>query len=102
MTDIHVTQADREAAENALRGFLAMIHGEDDGSTLTQAFARHRIEALRQSSEREEKLREAWVALKEWLEPIAGDNCDLKASQNEVETFNAMEAAIAALEATNG
>ena len=42
-----------------------------------------------------EDIVEAWVRLKEWLEPLAGDNCDLKASQNEVETFNAMEEAVA-------
>lgn len=49
MTDIKVTQADREAAVNLLGGSApkGLLEGKSDSLSVIQAFARHRIEAQR-------------------------------------------------------
>ena len=52
---LEVTQADRDAAAASYAGFLAAIRGDEDGTSLAQAFARHRqaTEARMSSAERE-------------------------------------------------
>ena len=65
MTDsVSVEQCDREAAfpyisRNSIVGqdMEGFLDGKYDEVGVIQAFARHRTEALRQSSEREERLR---------------------------------------------
>lgn len=66
MTDsVSVEQCDRDAvadhlAKQPLSNTLLRLRireGDEDSHPLVQAFARHRIEAQRRSSEREEKLR---------------------------------------------
>ena len=52
---VSVEECDREAANNVW--VYHMLKGGPLPDWLVQAFAHHRIEAIRQSSEREEKLR---------------------------------------------
>lgn len=47
-TIMTITQADRDAAENSYKGFLASIRGEEDGQTLAAAFAAHRLATIEQ------------------------------------------------------
>ena len=117
---VSVEQCDREAAADHLAKQplsntllrLRIREGDEDSHPLVQGFARHRLSALRQSSEREEKLRAMIVQmgenaaeaakeyaasmekLREALKDIAGNNWQ--------DQSRARHVARQALEATNG
>lgn len=119
MDKVTVTQADREAAADYLAKQplsntllrLRIREGDEDSHPLVQGFARHRLSALRQSSEREEKLRAMIVqmgenaaeAAKEYAANMEKLREALKKFGNEDYSLEeALEARDAALEATNG
>lgn len=120
MTDIHVTQADRDKAADAYENQFALWGGDlarqvsdltrsggRDDTLLVQAFARHRIEATLQSQEQIKLLREARDVLEQLVRrtpfrPVEGGISQTMPFEQVFKVRDTFKRIDAALEATNG
>lgn len=96
MTEVVVTQADRDAAA-ALIDARPMVenpdiirHGGADDGGFVQAFARHRIEATTAYQGRVERLEEALKADLVWLDALSQDTIEREAAVARMKAVRAI------------